>query len=169
MNKGTLSKRVRLAKGRDVYGAGGKDFPKNVGDDALAQVLFLSDLDECMYRDVIDRLSESGASSDDVRELAREVHRGKTVEAKRDRIDKFFASERIVARRAESKNGTVAVRRTRSPREVLSRGLTMLLGCVSVHPDALRPVGDEYKDNRDKYLSIRRRLDVIFHVKGKGE
>lgn len=117
----------------------------------------------------IKTVAEAGVGQSEAKELAQNVAKAKTNEAKHKVIDEFASSEKTQRTRAETKGGRMRVRPSRLPRTSLQLHADNCHSLLGKFEDAaFKPVGkDDIKEYREKWLEIVNRVISIYGLGSK--
>jgi hypothetical protein len=163
VSKDRLWDRLKVAELQEALDRQNVKRTPSLSDDKLKRMSPLLPLGEDVLAKAATVVATAGLGYDDVQELVRQVKRQPTNEAKVKAIDAFAESERVVLKKAETKNGHIAAKGP-SPRDRLARLLRQVEDLLEEGYDkkALRPLGTEYREVRETVEYVVDQLTQLF-------
>lgn len=164
VNENSLSQKVKVEESKDILRSNNVKITPALDDYSIRLLQGLRSVGEDLFCEAATVVATTGATSEDVEEMLREVKRAKNVEGKQFIVREFASSAKVQSRKAETKGGTTKVR-PNAPREKFQRLLREIRNVLEDNTaDALRPVQGEMKQFREMGVSVVEHLDTILKL-----
>jgi len=161
----TLANFIRIQDSKDKLAAMSVKVTPVVTDSHILHLAPLTKVDDNLFARTVKAIGHTGATIQDTQDLVREIGKAGTIDDKNKVVDEFVNSPRAKEMRAETKGGTVKVRKI-TLRDQLATALRTVQRLVEDHDHiALTPSPTEFQSNAKIAKSVVEHLTKIFKLK----
>lgn len=158
VNETSLRHRLGVERAREVLTQHDIKLTPSVSEEHLRSLKGLIDLGEDIFCEAFKVVASAGLTTSEADDLYRDIKRARTTEARMEVISKTATSDRVVARKAETKGGQTRIR-PNAPREKYRKLVKDLDRILEDYEwKALQPLASEYKESRAQALRICQQL-----------